>query len=66
MCSESMQEVRVCMLEYFYNVTLKIAPENPFKEQIYYISGSNYGGLNYKTPFYEDCALKYRKNCYKI
>ena len=22
--------------------------------------------LNYQTPFYADCTLKYRKNCYKI
>ena len=27
----------------FYNVALNVAPENPFKEQIYYITGSNYG-----------------------
>jgi hypothetical protein len=35
----------------FYNVVLKIAPENPFKEQIYYISGSNYGTWIIKLRF---------------
>jgi hypothetical protein len=35
----------------FYNIALKIAPETPFKEQICYISGSNYGTWIIKLRF---------------
>ena len=55
------------MLEYF----LQTCPEDLTKKIPSKIRFTAYielelGGLNYQTPFYADCILKYQENCYKI
>jgi hypothetical protein len=69
MCSESIQEVRVCMLEYFLQRCPKDCTRKPLQRtnllHISYIR-LKLRDLNYQTPSYADCNLKYQENHDKI
>ena len=66
MCSENIQEVRVCMLEYFLQRWPKDCTKTPLQRTNLLYIRLELLGLNYQTPSYADCTLKYRENWPKI
>jgi hypothetical protein len=65
--SESIQEVRVCMLEYFLQRCCpKDCTRNPLQRTNLLHIRLKLRDLNYQTPFYVDYILKYQENCRKI
>jgi hypothetical protein len=66
-CSKSIQEVRVCMLEYFLQRCCpKDCTRNPLQRTNLLHIRLKLRGLNNQTPFYADYILKYQENCHKI
>ena len=66
MCSESIQEVRVYMLEYFLQRYLKDCTWKPLQRTNLLHIRLKLRDLNYQTPFYAECTLKYPENYHKI
>jgi hypothetical protein len=66
MCSESIQEVRVCMLEYFLQRCPKDCTRKPLQRTNLLHIRLELRDLNYQTPFYADCILKCPENYHKI
>jgi hypothetical protein len=64
--TESIQEVRVCMLEYFLQCCPKDCTRKPLRRTNLLYIKFKLRGLNYQTPFYADCTVKYQKNYHKI
>jgi hypothetical protein len=57
-CSESIQEVRECILEYFLQRYSKDCARKPLQTTNLLHIRLELRGLNYQTPFYADCILK--------
>jgi hypothetical protein len=66
MCSENIQEVRVCILEYFLQRCPKDCTRKPLQRTNLLYIRLELLGLNYQTLFYADYTLKYQKNYHKI
>ena len=65
LCFRSIQEVRVRMLEHFSQRFPKGCTEKYLQKIDLLHVKLKLRGLNYQTPFYEDCVLRYQENCYK-
>jgi hypothetical protein len=64
--SESIQEVRVCMLGYCLQRCPKdCTKKTPERTNLLHIR-LELRDLNYQTPFYADYILKYQENCHRI
>ena len=64
----SIQEVRVCVLEYFLQRYPKDCTRNPLQRTNLLNLRLKLRDMNYQTPFHGDCTLKYpkKKNYHRI
>jgi hypothetical protein len=54
------------LLEYFLQCYFKNCTKKVLQRVDLLHTELQLWGLNYQTPFYADCILRYRENCYKI
>jgi hypothetical protein len=67
MCSESIREgIYWRMLNYFLQRCPKDCTKKPLQRVDLLHIELKLRVLNYKTPVYADCILKYRESCYKF
>ena len=66
MCSETIQETRVCMLEYFLQRFPKDCTKNPLQRTNLLHIRLKLRGLNYQTPFYGIVPENTKNNYQKI
>ena len=66
MCSESIQEVRVRTVRTLFKRCPKYCTKKSLQKVNLLHIELELRGVNYQTPFYADCILKYGENCHKI